>query len=103
MSDLDFQDLSTVQNKQQSKPRTITAAATIAPSTFLTKLSGTTAIATITAPVTGTHMIAIVFGTTTAALTTSGNIVGITTVPVTTCPVLFVYDPVQALYLRVVE
>lgn len=101
--DLNFQQLSTVQNNLQPKPRTITAATTVAPTTFLTKLSGTTELATITPPVTGTHLIAIVFGTTTAALTTSGNIVGITTAPTTTGPCLFIYDPVQSKYLRILE
>lgn len=101
--DLNFQNLSTVQNSNQPKPRTITAAQTIAPTTFLTKLSGTTVVATITPPVTGSHMIAVVAGTTTAAFTTTDNIVGITTAPTTTGPCLFVYDNVQAKYLRIVE
>lgn len=101
MSDLNFQDLSTVQNSLQPKPRTIDAAETIAPTTFLTFLSGTTEVATITPPVTGTHMIAIVAGTTTAAFTTSGNIVGLTTAS-TTQPSVFIYDPISETYLRTV-
>lgn len=102
MSDLLFQNLSTVQSDKQPTPKTITAAAQIAPDTFLTILSGTTAIATIVPPVTGTHLIAIVFGTTTAALTTSGNIVGITTAGDTTSPVLFVYNPISGDYVRTI-
>lgn|SRR5678810_835784 len=99
--DLNFQQLSTVQNDLQIKPRTIEAAATIAPTTFLSTITGTTAIATITPPVTGSHMIAIIAGTTTAAYTTSGNIVGATTAS-TTQPSLFVYDPITAKYRGVV-
>ena len=57
MSDLDFQQLSTVQNKSMLQTRTIASATTIAPTTFLTVLTGTTAIATITPPVTGAHML----------------------------------------------
>lgn len=102
MSDLNFQNLSTVQSFQNKPPVTITAAATIAPTTFLTRLSGTTAIANITPPVTGTHMIAIVAGTTTAAFTTSGNIVSITTAS-TENPSLFIYDPLSGDYMRVFE
>ena len=101
MRDADFQDLSTVQSNQQASPKTITAAATITPTTFLTILSGTTAVATITPPVAGTHMIAIIAGTTTAAYTTSGNIVGATTAS-TTQPSLFVYNPISGKYIGVV-
>ncbi len=100
MSDLDHQNLSTVQSNLQPGPVTVTAAASISPTTFLTLLSGTTAIATIVPPVTGTHMIAVVAATTTAAFTTSGNIVGATTAT-TTAPLLFIYNPLSGDYLRV--
>lgn len=102
MSDLNFQNFSTVQSAQQPSPVTITAAATIAPKTFLTVLSGTTAVATITPPVTGCHMLAIVAGTTTAAYTTTGNITGITTAGDTTNPQLFIYNPLTGKYLRTI-
>lgn len=97
----DWNNLSTVQSELQATPRTITAAATIAPTTFLSVLSGTTAVATITPPVRGTHVIAIIAGTTTAAYTTSGNIVGLTTAD-TTQPSLFVYNPITGKYIRTV-
>lgn len=75
MADLDFQNISTVQSKQQPAPVTIVAAATIAPTTFLTFLAGTTAVATITPPVTGAHMLAIVSKTTNfAGFVTTGNV-----------------------------
>ncbi len=61
MTDLNFQDLSTVQNDSQLGVRTIASAATIAPTTFLTLLSGTNDLATITAPVTGGHMLLLTF------------------------------------------
>lgn len=102
MSDLEFQNLSTVQSQQQPKPVTITAAAQIAPTTFLSRISGTTAIATITPPVTGCHMLAIIAGTADTAFTTAGNIIGLTTGS-TTRPALFVFDPVTSKYLRVFE
>ncbi len=101
MSVLSFQDISTVQSDLQPTPKTITAAASIAPTTFLSILSGTTAVATITPPVPGTHMIAIVAGTTTAAYTTSGNLIGATTAS-TTQPSLFIYNPITGKYLGAV-
>lgn len=75
MPDLNFQDISTVQNDSQQAPVTITAAATIAPKTFLTTISGTTAVATITPPVSGSHMLAFRFATTDfVGFVTSGNV-----------------------------
>ena len=99
--DLDFQNLSTVASAIQQKPVTIIAAATIAPTTFLSRISGTTAIATITPPVSGCHMIAIIGGTADTAYTTAGNIIGATTAS-TTQPSLFVFDPITAKYMRTV-
>lgn len=78
MSDLLFQNLSTVQSDKQPAPPTITAAATIAPTSFITVLTGNTAVGTITPPVSGSHLLMIVPGTTTG-FTTGGNIVGGTT------------------------
>mgnify|MGYP001577739947 CR=1 FL=1 len=101
MADLNFQDISTVQSGLQPKPVTMAAAATIAPTTFLTILSTTTEVATITPPVTGCHMLAIQAGTTTAAFTTAGNIVGLTTAS-TTQPSLFIYNPLTGKYTRTV-
>lgn len=96
---VNYQDLSTVQSGLQPKPRTIAASTTIAPTTFLTRISGTTAVATITPPMTGSHMIAIVAGTTNGILTT-GNIVGVsTTAAATTTPTLLIFDPVTSTYI----
>ena len=102
MSDLNFQDISTVQNQLQPKPVTIVAAATIAPTTFLTIVAGATAVATITPPVTGTHMLAIVASTTNfAGFTTTGNVIvaSITNGTTWTNKVsLFVYNPLTGKY-----
>lgn len=91
MIDALFQALSTVQGGLQPTPPTVTAAATITPTTFLTVLTGNTAVSTINAPVQGTHMLAIVPGTTTG-FTTGGNIVGATTT-VANRVYLFVFNP----------
>ena len=96
---LSFQDLSTVHSEVQPKPATIASAATIAPTTFLTKVSGTVAIATVTPPILASHMLALVFTTTTpVAFTTTGNITTVAT-PTLNVPVLLIYDPLTAKYL----
>jgi hypothetical protein len=93
MSDLDFQAFSTVQNKLQQAPNTIASAATIAPSTFMTYVTGTVAVATITPPVTGQHMLVLIYtDATPTAMTNTGNIASIT-VPTINLPTLMFYDP----------
>ena len=93
MSDALFQNLSTVQSNKQPTPPTVTAAASIAPQTFITVLTGNTPVATIVPPVTGQHMLCIVPGTTTG-FTTGGNIVGGTTT-VSGRAYLFAYNPIK--------
>lgn len=98
MPDLNFQDLSTVASALQPKPVTIASAATVAPSTFLTFISGTVAIATVTPPVTGAHMLAFIFTTTTpTAFTTTGNMKAVTT-PTTNVINLLVWNPAENKY-----
>lgn len=86
-----FQQMSTVQGSNMPTPPTVTAAATISPTTFLTVLTGNTAVGTINPPVLGMHMLCIVPGTTTG-FTTGGNIAGATTT-VANRAYLFVYNP----------
>ncbi len=103
MSDLLFQNFSTVQSAQQaSQPNTITAASTVAPTNFVTFIAGTTALTTITPPVTGAHMLCIIATTTNwSGATTSGNIL---VASVTNSVLwanranLFVYVPATAKY-----
>lgn len=99
MNELDFQNLSTVQSKVQPKPVTIASSTTIAPTTFLSFISGTTAIATVTPPLPDSvHMLCFIFTTTTpTAFTTAGNIKIITT-PTANLPFFLVYDPLTAKY-----
>ena len=96
MSDLQFQQLSTVQSDKEPTPAIVTAAATISPTTFLTFIEGSTPVQTINPPVSGCHMICLIAGG--AALTTTGgNVVGGTTT-VDESAYLFVYDPSTAKY-----
>ncbi len=102
MSDLLFQDISTVASDKNAKPVTITAAATIAPTTFLTFIAGTTAVAQITPPVSGAHMLAIVATSTNwSGMTTTGNIL-VASITNSTLWAnkanLLVYDPLSAKY-----
>lgn len=100
MSDLNFQNFSTVQSDNQaSRPNTVASAATITPTNFLTLVSGTTDVATVTPPVTGAHMLTLIFtnGSPGDLLTTGNILVGTTTVT-QNAPVLLFYDPNQAKY-----
>jgi hypothetical protein len=98
MIESEFQALSTVQSAAQPKPVTLASAATVAPSTFLTFISGTVAIATVTPPVQGAHMLVFVFTTTTpAAFTTTGNIKAVTT-PTTNLPHFLFFNPIEGKY-----
>lgn len=98
MSDLLFQQLSTVQNNLQPTPPTIASAATIAPQTLLTFLTGSVQLATITPPVTGAHVLILIFtNASPGAFVTTGNIKSAIT-PVQNVPVFVVYDPLTALY-----
>jgi len=98
MSVLDFQQLSTVQSEVQQVPNTIASAATVAPVHFLSFISGTTAIATVTPPVPGAHLLVFIFTTTTpVAFTTSGNIKYVST-PTTNLPHFLIYNPIEGKY-----
>jgi len=97
MPDLNFQDLSTVQSDKGPGVRTIASAATIAPTTFITIISGTAAIVNITPPVTGAHMLVFIPSgawTTTAA----GNIDKALAAVVANTPVFAFYNPATGKY-----
>lgn len=98
MPDLNFQNLSTVQSNQQPSPNTLASAATIAPTTLITYITGTVQVENITPPVTGQHMLCLIF--TNAApgtMLTTGNINN-AIVPTQNLPTLMFYDPATAKY-----
>lgn len=82
MSDALFQNFSTVQSKQQLGPTTIASTTTIAPPSYLTYITGTIDIATITPPVTGICQIALIFTDSSPGnILTTGNVpLGYTTI-----------------------
>lgn len=95
---LSFQDLSTVAGPLNPKPPTLASAATVAPTTYLTFVSGTVAIATVTPPADGAHQLCFVFTTTTpTAFTTTGNIKAVAT-PSANIPCFLIYNPNEAKY-----
>lgn len=96
MSDLNHQDFSTVQSNKQPLPVTIASAATIAPTTKLTFVTGTVTIANITPPVTGYCEITLCFtNASPGVFLTSGN-VQIAYQPIQNRPVDLCYDPASA-------
>lgn len=98
MPDFQFQQLSTVQDTLQPTPVTLASAAAVTPTTFLTFITGTVAIATVVPPILGTHMLAFVFTTTTpTAFTTTGNIKYVQT-PTQNIPTLLIFNPIEQKY-----
>ena len=94
----EWQNLSTVQSPLAQKPNTIVAAATIAPNTFLTVVSGTTQLVTITPPYSDrVHMLCFLFPDAMGAFATSGNI-AVAADPGVNIPVFMVYNPLTAKY-----
>lgn len=80
-------------------PGVLVSAATIAPTTFLTVLTGNTAVVTITPPVAHAHMLALQFAGT-AGVTAAGNI-ATAKASVVGEVMLLVYNPTTAKYVPV--
>src|SRR5437899_1513609 len=93
MSDLLFQNLSTVQSDKQQLPPTAAATATIAPQTKCSFWTGTTQVATVTPPVTGYCELTLIFtDANPGAFLTTGNIKTAYT-PIQNRPIDICYDP----------
>lgn len=93
MSDLLFQNLSTVQSNQQPGPPTIASAASISPVNLLTIVTGTVQVGTIVPPVTGLVALLLMFtDANPGALLTSGNILTAYT-PIQNRPFWIVWNP----------
>lgn len=98
MSDLNHQDLLPVASDKNPKPTTIASAATVAPNTWLSIITGTVAIATVTPPASGAHELVFIFTTTTpTAFTTTGNIKYVST-PTQNIPHRLIYNPLDGKY-----
>ena len=71
---LNFQDFSTVQSQLQPMPTTLASASVIAPQTFITLITGSTTLDTVTPPLPGIHMLVLVSSGGTWAWSAAGNI-----------------------------
>jgi len=102
MSDLLFQNLSTVQSDKNDLPNTIASAATITPTHKFTRITGTTQITKITPPTTGYCELTLVFTSAYAgALSTGGSGAGAIAVAYTSVvdrPIDICYDPRTTLW-----
>lgn len=93
-----WQNLSDVQSGLQATPRTIASAATIAPTTKMTIVTGTVAVATVAPPMDGFHVLWLKFtNAAPAALVTTGNIETAYT-PIQNRPFAMLYDPISSKY-----
>lgn len=100
MSDLYHQNLNCVQSDKNPAPITLASAATIAPITRLTFVTGTVQVATITPPVSGFHKLSFIFtNASPGALLTSGNIHTAYT-PIQNQAFELYYDPTTGKYWR---
>ncbi len=99
MPEVDYQLFSALQSPLMQKPQTIASAATIAPVSFLTVMTGNTAVVTITPPLSGLHMLAIQFAGV-AGVTAAGNILT-AKASIAGMVILFIYNPNTAKYVPV--
>lgn len=86
------------QDSQSQLPPTIASSTTVAPTTFVSFISGTTGINTVTPPLLGPHVLCFIYtNATPAAYGTTGN-VKTTTAATQWVPQFLVYDPSSAKY-----
>jgi len=86
------------QSEKNPVPNTIASAATVAPTTRITFLTGTVQLATVTPPLDGQHQLVFIFtNASPGAFLTTGNIQRAFT-PLQNVPVYMEYDPVTAKY-----
>lgn len=98
MGDIDFQNFSTVQSKEQLSPVTIPSASTIRPITFLTFVTGTVRLETVIPPLTGTHMLILIFtDPLPGQFLTSGNLF-FAIQPDQNIPSVLIYNPINGKY-----
>jgi energy-converting hydrogenase Eha subunit C len=95
--DLTSQQLSTVQNKAMLQPPTIASAATIAPTTFVTIVSGAAAIVNVTPPIDGAHMLVLI-PTGAFTMTAAGNLLTVMAAATVGQPVFLIFNPITGKY-----
>lgn len=98
MSDLNHQNIQNGQSNLQPDPVTIAAAATVAPTTLVSFISGTDAIDTITPPVTGTHFLIFIFTNANPGGVSADGNVDAALDPAQNQPMILIYNPITATY-----
>lgn len=88
-----------LQTQAAQRPQTVASAATIAPTSFLTIMTGNVAVVNITPPMTTLHVIAIQFAGA-AGVTAAGNILT-AKASIAGMVILFIYNPSTAKYVPV--
>lgn len=98
--DLYAANFTVAQSNKQPSPPTLASAATIAPTTRLTFVTGTVQVATITPPLSGYHELVFIFtNAAPGALLTTGNIHTAYT-PIQNQSFVLQFDPSTAKYWR---
>lgn len=98
MSDLLSANIGDPQSDMNLPPQTIASAATIAPSTKMTILTGTVQLETVTPPVTGYHTLVLLFtNAAPGAFVTTGNLITAYQ-PIQNRPVTLHYLPATGKY-----
>lgn len=95
--DLQAANFSLPQSLLQPMPSTLASAATIAPTTLITLISGAAAIVNITPPQEGAHLL-IFIPTGAFTMTAAGNIATAVGAAVVGAPVLAIYNPASRKY-----
>lgn len=98
MPDLLFENLSTVQSDKQQTPPTIASAATIAPTTKFTFITGTAQLQNITPPVSGYCEVTLCFITASPGLFLATGNIQIAYQPIINRPIDLCYDPIGKLW-----
>ena len=96
-SDLIAPNFASNQGSQNVKPNTIASATTIAPTSFITYVTGTAQVATITPPIQGQHMLILIYSDSPGTMLTTGNI-SQAIVPTQNLPTFMFYNPNTGTY-----
>jgi hypothetical protein len=98
MGELNRYNIGEPQSEQNREPNTIASATTVVPVHKLTFITGTVAIANVTPPVAGMHVLYFIFtNANPSAFTGAGNVTG-TYDPQQNVVTTLVYDPVTKKY-----
>lgn len=96
--DLSSYDFALPQSILQPMPTTLASAATVAPTTLITLITGAVAIVNVTPPQQGAHMLIFISSGGTFTFTAAGNILTAVTAVAAGQVVILIYNPATAKY-----